>query len=185
MSPAWSRSPGAAGIGRVVLVAHSFDIPRATAEFAAEGIETIAAPTGIPAEGAPSWSDFVPSVRALQESYYALYELLGNAARVDIDAGRTHATGRRRDAGRAIEALCQEPGDRRFADAARAGEQIGMVQAAALQRIGQRPHHVILPYQVGKFLRPPFAGERLIAHRAFSVSLSKALRNFASHSVPG
>lgn len=72
----------AAGIRRVVLVAHSFDMPRATAEFAAAGIETIAAPTGIPAEGAPSWPDFVPSVRALQESYYALYEVLGNAARI-------------------------------------------------------------------------------------------------------
>lgn len=72
----------AAGISRVVLVAHSFDMPRATAEFAAAGIETIAAPTGIPAEGAPSWSDLVPGVGALQQSYYALYELLGNAARV-------------------------------------------------------------------------------------------------------
>ena len=38
----------AAGIGRVVLVAHSFDIPRARAEFAAAGIEIIPAPTGIP-----------------------------------------------------------------------------------------------------------------------------------------
>ncbi len=72
----------AAGLRRVVLVAHSFDMPRATAEFAAAGIETIAAPTGIPPEGGPTWLDFVPSVGALQESYYALYELLGNAARV-------------------------------------------------------------------------------------------------------
>jgi uncharacterized SAM-binding protein YcdF (DUF218 family) len=72
----------AVGISRVVLVAHSFDMPRATAEFAAAGVETIAAPTGIPAEDASSWRDFVPSAGALQGSYYALYELLGNAARV-------------------------------------------------------------------------------------------------------
>ncbi len=77
----------AAGIGRVVLVAHGFDMPRATAEFAAVGIETIPAPTGIAASGTRSWRDFVPSVRGLQGSYYALYEIFGNMARA-ITAGQ-------------------------------------------------------------------------------------------------
>jgi uncharacterized SAM-binding protein YcdF (DUF218 family) len=68
----------AAGIRRVVLVAHTFDLPRATAELAAQGIESIRAPTGIPSRdfGAPLM--FVPSLAGLTTSYYALYEMLGN-----------------------------------------------------------------------------------------------------------
>ena len=70
-----------AGVRRVVLVAHSFDMPRASAEFAAAGLETIAAPTGI----VPAYSgvvlDYVPNPQALLASYYALYELIANAWR--------------------------------------------------------------------------------------------------------
>jgi uncharacterized SAM-binding protein YcdF (DUF218 family) len=70
-----------AGVRRVVLVAHSFDIPRARAEFAAQGVETIAAPTGIVALHFTSPFDYLPSVAGLQSSYYALYEMLANAMR--------------------------------------------------------------------------------------------------------
>jgi len=71
------------GINRVVLVTHSFDVPRAGAEFARQGIETVPAATNVPALHADSFTDFLPSVGALQESYYALYEMLANlAARV-------------------------------------------------------------------------------------------------------
>ena len=67
----------AAGIHRVVLVGHGFDMPRAAAEFADEGIETIKAPTGVPAwDFGPSM--LVPSIAGLQGSYYALYEILAN-----------------------------------------------------------------------------------------------------------
>jgi len=59
------------GIRRVLLVGHSFDLPRTTAEFAAEGVETIAAPTRLPPRHAPALLDFVPSAAALQGSYYA------------------------------------------------------------------------------------------------------------------
>jgi uncharacterized SAM-binding protein YcdF (DUF218 family) len=68
------------GVRRVVLVAHGFDMPRARAEFADSGIETIPAPTGIPAPGIGVLMDYVPSVEAMQASYYALYELFANAA---------------------------------------------------------------------------------------------------------
>lgn len=68
------------GISRVVLVTHSFDVPRTGAEFAKQGIETVPAATNIPAQHADSFTDFVPSVGALHESYYALYEMLANAA---------------------------------------------------------------------------------------------------------
>ena len=67
------------GIQRVVLVAHSFDIPRARAEFAAAGIDIIPAPTGMPGDGPDTLFDFVPSVGGLQASYYALYEMLALA----------------------------------------------------------------------------------------------------------
>jgi uncharacterized SAM-binding protein YcdF (DUF218 family) len=68
----------AAHINRVVLVAHAFDMPRATAEFAAQGIETIRAPTGIPPRDFNEPFMFVPSISGLTGSYYALYEMLGN-----------------------------------------------------------------------------------------------------------
>jgi uncharacterized SAM-binding protein YcdF (DUF218 family) len=72
----------AAGIGRVVLVAHAFDMRRATAEFAAAGIATVPAATGIPSRGPARVLDYVPGISGLQGSYYALYEILGNAVRV-------------------------------------------------------------------------------------------------------
>lgn len=72
-----------AGVKRVLLVAHGFDMPRARAEFAAAGLEVIPAPTVV-ALGA-SFSahplDWLPGMGALQGSYYALYELLAEAVR--------------------------------------------------------------------------------------------------------
>jgi hypothetical protein len=56
------------------------------------------------------------------------------------------------------------------------------MKTSPFERVGQRTHDVVLTDQVGKSLRSPFAGERLVAHRAFSVSFSKALRDFASRS---
>jgi len=69
-----------AGIHRVVLVGHGFDMPRATAEFADEGIEVIRAPTGIPVWDLDAPLMFVPRLAGLEGSYYALYEILGNMA---------------------------------------------------------------------------------------------------------
>jgi uncharacterized SAM-binding protein YcdF (DUF218 family) len=69
------------GVKRVVLVMHGFDIRRARAEFVAAGLEVVPAPTQIPNFRIDSPLDFVPSVGALQGSYYALYELLANAVR--------------------------------------------------------------------------------------------------------
>lgn len=68
------------GIDRVVLVAHSMDMPRATAEFKANGIVVVPAPTGIPSrESTTAPLDFLPGIAGLQGSYYALYEMLANA----------------------------------------------------------------------------------------------------------
>jgi uncharacterized SAM-binding protein YcdF (DUF218 family) len=71
----------AAGIDRIVLVAHVFDMRRATAEFASAGIATVPAATGIPARE-HRVGDYLPGVGGLQESYYALYEILANVVRV-------------------------------------------------------------------------------------------------------
>jgi uncharacterized SAM-binding protein YcdF (DUF218 family) len=68
----------AAGIRRVVLVAHAFDMRRATAEFAAQGIEAIKAPTGITTRDFAEPLNYVPNLSGLTGSYYALYEILGN-----------------------------------------------------------------------------------------------------------
>jgi uncharacterized SAM-binding protein YcdF (DUF218 family) len=68
-------------INRIVLVAHSFDMPRAKAEFAVQGIEAIAAPTGIPSGEFDTPLDVLPSLAALQGSYFALYEIFANVAR--------------------------------------------------------------------------------------------------------
>lgn len=72
---------GAEHISRIVLVAHSFDMPRAKAEFAAQGIEAIAAPTGIPRGEFDTPLDALPSLGAMQTSYFALYEIFANVAR--------------------------------------------------------------------------------------------------------
>jgi uncharacterized SAM-binding protein YcdF (DUF218 family) len=71
-----------AGIERVVLVAHSFDMLRARAEFAAAGIATVPAPIGIPSSKPNSAFDFLPSMSGLQTSYYAVYEILANLVRL-------------------------------------------------------------------------------------------------------
>jgi uncharacterized SAM-binding protein YcdF (DUF218 family) len=70
-----------AGIRSVVIVAHSFDMRRARAEFAAAGIDTIPAATYIPSDGAATLFDYLPSMGGLRTSYYAVYEILGNLVR--------------------------------------------------------------------------------------------------------
>jgi uncharacterized SAM-binding protein YcdF (DUF218 family) len=72
-----------AGIKRVILVAHGFDMPRASAEFASAGLLVTPAPTVIAAERFTFEHalELLPSMSALQASYYALYELLAEAVR--------------------------------------------------------------------------------------------------------
>jgi len=70
------------GIRRVVLVAHAFDTRRATAEFAAQGIEAIAAPTGARSDARHTLLDFLPGMGGLQLSYWASYEILANLVRI-------------------------------------------------------------------------------------------------------
>ncbi len=66
---------GRDSIRRAVLVVHSFDVPRARAEFAQAGIDTIPAPTGIPSREIQWPGDYLPGIAGLTTSYYACYEL--------------------------------------------------------------------------------------------------------------
>lgn len=73
----------AEGVSRIVLVAHSFDMPRASAEFVHAGMEVTGAPTAV-AGTAPLFDHplaLMPSMAALQTSYYVLYEWLADIAR--------------------------------------------------------------------------------------------------------
>ena len=71
----------ASGIRHVILVAHGFDMRRAKAEFTAAGLKVAPAPTHISSGTSDGLLELVPSVNSLQDSYYALYELLANAVR--------------------------------------------------------------------------------------------------------
>ena len=67
-----------AGIGTVVVVARSPDLPRALWSFKTAGLEAFAWP--VP-RTAPAWDefvDFLPRPSALHNSFYALHEMLGS-----------------------------------------------------------------------------------------------------------
>jgi uncharacterized SAM-binding protein YcdF (DUF218 family) len=67
-------------VKRVVLVAHTFDMPRASAEILSQGLEVVRAPTGLSGTTIDSAIQWVPGLGALEGSHFALYELLAGAA---------------------------------------------------------------------------------------------------------
>src|SRR5205807_6464648 len=98
---------------------------------------------------------------------------------VNLAAARAFAAGLGGYAGFAVQTLRQDTGDGRLADAARAGEQERMVHAPGLERIDQRTPDVLLPDQLGKFLRAPFARQRGVAHLDSSATLKFSDREAA------
>ncbi len=92
------------------------------------------------------------------------------AAFGDREAGLAHAAGIDRRAALpvradAVERLGDQAGGRRLADAADAGQQEGVGEPIALDRVAERLHHRILPDQLRKTLRPIFAREDAISLR--------------------
>ncbi|KPX97188.1 Uncharacterized protein ALO63_05623 [Pseudomonas amygdali pv. mori] len=83
---------------------------------------------------------------------------------IDLFAHRASATGRGGDAGLAVQALGDDPRDSGLADASRAGEQIGMVQALAVQRVDQGLQHMSLADHFAERARTPFTCKDLITH---------------------
>ncbi len=71
----------AAGIDRVILVTSSVHLPRSVAEFRAAGLSVIPAPAAMPKRSGAEFRDFLPSVRALEESYAVFYEWGGDIVR--------------------------------------------------------------------------------------------------------
>ena len=96
-------------------------------------------------------------------------DIVDEASGIDVAAGRAHAARMRGDvalpvrAG-AVERFGQNARDRRLADAARSGEQVGVVQALVRERIDQRLHDVLLPDERLEIGRPVPAGEHDIGH---------------------
>lgn len=64
------------GIGTVALVTHAFHMPRAVLAFTAAGMKVVAVPTMFtpPAEEP---DEFLPSAKALQQSFFAAHEWIG------------------------------------------------------------------------------------------------------------
>jgi uncharacterized SAM-binding protein YcdF (DUF218 family) len=65
------------GVHRVILVTHAAHMRRAAALFAAQGLTVVEAPTVFVAPLRSTRPDFMPRLSGLQDSYYALYEVLG------------------------------------------------------------------------------------------------------------
>jgi uncharacterized SAM-binding protein YcdF (DUF218 family) len=74
-----ARELRAAGVSRVLLVTHSFHIPRAVAQFERAGLHVIPAPTGFQGLREFDWLHLVPSPDALRLSHVALREWLALA----------------------------------------------------------------------------------------------------------
>ena len=109
------------------------------------------------------------------------FQKIDESAGINLAAGRAFPAGLGRDALLAVQAFRKNPRDGRLADAARAGEEKRVMHAAARQRIDERASHVLLPHELGEFLRAPFARQRDIAHRSYQrLGASKKNRTSAA-----
>ena len=64
----------------------------------------------------------------------------------------------------AVQTFGKNAGDGGFAHAARACEQIGVVQTPVGKGVLQGFDNVLLPHKVGEGFGSPFAGENLVGH---------------------
>ncbi|ESS38396.1 hypothetical protein P355_4974 [Burkholderia cenocepacia KC-01] len=102
-------------------------------------------------------------------------DVIDETALVDLATGATHAARLRRDAGFTVERLREDPRQRRLADTARSGKQIGVMETPAVERVRERPDDVLLADERSEILRTPLACENLIGHREIvSVTLRRA-----------
>ena len=65
------------GIGKIVVVSNRWHLPRAVRAFERAGMQALPwpAPETTPASGRPA--DYLPSMGALQDSFFALHEIIG------------------------------------------------------------------------------------------------------------
>jgi uncharacterized SAM-binding protein YcdF (DUF218 family) len=83
----------AAGVTRIVLVAHAADMARARAEFTDAGLDVITAPTVMPSVHTIDLWDVLPSMSGLEASYHALYEIAALTVRAISPGARPQAAG--------------------------------------------------------------------------------------------
>ena len=67
----------AAGIERIALVTHAAHMPRAMAEFAAQGLSVEPAPTAWMGAGQDGWLGWLPGPASAHAGWFATHELLG------------------------------------------------------------------------------------------------------------
>ena len=96
---------------------------------------------------------------------------VNEVAGVHLAAGGAFAARRGADALFAVEAFGEDARDGGLADAARAGEQVGVVQAAHFQRVFQRADDMALADDLLEVARAPFARQYLVTHRAVRCGL--------------
>ena len=69
------------GIGRIALVTHAAHMPRAAAEFGAQGLDVAPAPTAWMGGGQDGWLGLLPGPASAHAGWFAMHELLGGLAR--------------------------------------------------------------------------------------------------------
>jgi uncharacterized SAM-binding protein YcdF (DUF218 family) len=67
------------GVRKFYLVTHAWHMRRAMIAFERVGMDAVPAPTSFVSRSAWLWRDFLPSMQALNLTYYAIYEWLGIA----------------------------------------------------------------------------------------------------------
>ena len=83
---------------------------------------------------------------------------------VEFATRAAFAAGAAADPALAVETFGEHARQRGFAYAAGAREEVGVVQAVAVQRVRERTQHMALPDHLGKITRTPFPGENQISH---------------------
>ena len=89
----------------------------------------------------------------------------------DLDAGRALVAGIGGGAPLAVERLGEHAGRRGLADAADAGEEIGLGDPPLLQGVAQSGDDRLLADEAGEVLRAPLAREDLIRHGSCGVAV--------------
>jgi hypothetical protein len=89
---------------------------------------------------------------------------IDKAPLLNLTAVITLATGRRGDACFAVQTFGQQPRNGGFTHAARAGEQIGVMDPPQREAISQRRQDMLLSDNLCKRLGAPLTGKNLIAH---------------------
>ena len=109
-------------------------------------------------------------------------------ARGEVQAGRAGAAGLGARARGARQRLGQEARGGGLADAARAGEEIGVRHAARRERVAQRARDGILPDDRVEHLRPPLPRQDLISQRPCTLNRTDhtaiAARNLLRSGTP-